>query len=179
MKKISLNLIIEKDKAAVRTELKRYRMFLNWGLTNSFTNKKKAAIFESRFNAWINETFYELNNIYAKVMYVSRLAWLVVDRETENKIARAFPIIDTQFNKLYRADFRGADGSYYAFNSIEEISRQLIYCINLLITFRRDKKDWEQIKELEMLIRQLNRISTEIKETADPGELGSQTKRRE
>lgn len=179
MKKINLRLIVDRDKTSVRTEQNRYRIFLNWGLTNSFTNKKKAAIFQTRWNAWINETFFEMNTIYASVLFIYRKSWIVIDRDIETKLTRAFTGLDSQFNKLYRSDYRGADGSFYAFQAIEAISTELTSCITMLIKWRRDKKDYEQIKELELLIRQLTRIVTEIKETADPGELGRQITRKD
>ena len=95
----------------------------------------------------------------------------------ESKLSRAFTIIDNQFNKLHKSEYRGSDGSFYAMQSIEALNNQLIYCINLLLKFRKSKRDWENVKELDLLLSQLNRIMLELKETADPGELGRQTKR--
>ena len=177
MKKITLSLIVNPEKNSIRTELNRYRIFLDWGLTNSFTNKKKAAIFQTRYNAWLNDTFYELNFIYSSVLFIYRKSWIFLNNDMESKLSRAFTIIDNQFNKLHKSEYRGSDGSFYAMQSIEALNNQLIYCINLLLKFRKSKRDWENVKELDLLLSQLNRIMLELKETADPGELGRQTKR--
>jgi len=178
MKQIKLNIISDGDKTAVRTELKKYRIFLKWGLTNTFTNKKKAAIFQARFNEWINCTFYELNFIYADLLYIYRKNWIVIDRDTESKMINSFKTIDANFNKLYRSDYRGSAGSFWALQAIDFICTDILYCLAVLTEWRRNKKDWEQIKDLDYMAKQINYILNEIEKSADPGELGQQIKRR-
>lgn len=179
MKKITLKLIEDPDNTSVRMPLNTYRIFLNWQVTNSFTNKKNAAIFQARLNTWVNEIFFEMNFIYASVLYIYRKSWIVIDRDTESKLTQTFTVIDRNLNKLYRSDFHSGDSSFWAFSAIEALSKDLIYCINALKRWRKYKKDWEQIKELDVWLKQLNRIIYEVEEIADPGELGRQIKRRD
>jgi hypothetical protein len=179
MKKIKLQLIKDKEVNTIRTELKRYRVFLYWGLTNSFTNKKKAAAFQASLNAWINETFQEFNRIYAGIGFLYRVAWPFIDRDLEGRIINIFKDLDREFNKLYRSDHRGGDGAFWAFGAIENIGAEMLAAVALLTAWRRSLRDWESIKELDIIVKQINRILKEIKETADPGELGRQITRRE
>ena len=100
MKKIHLEIIVEKDKSSCYINLNSYRTFLNWGITNCFSDRKKARIFQTRVNTWINDILHETNLIYADVLYYYRKAWMVIDRDTDVKISRCFSLLDTNFNKL-------------------------------------------------------------------------------
>lgn len=122
-------------------------------------------------------TFIELNYIYSELLFLYRSAWPFIDRETETIIIKLNTTIDLPFNKLSRSDYRGKEGSYYAFSNIEGISADMKDVCTLLIDFSRDRRDWEKIKELEIKVIQINRILKEIQETTDPGELGRQIKR--
>ncbi len=177
MKKIHLEIIVEKDKSSCYINLNSYRTFLNWGITNCFSDRKKARIFQTRVNTWINDILHETNLIYADVLYYYRKAWMVIDRDTEVKISRCFSLLDTNFNKLLKSDYRGADASFYALEAIGKICKDLIYSIDLLIKYRKSRGEYETMKDYNLMVRQLERIISETTEKTDPGELGRQIKR--
>jgi len=179
MKKISIHCISDKQENTVRTNLKRYRIFLAWGTTNLFKNKKKAAIFEAGLNTWLNNTFYELNSIYANLLYQNRRSWIFNSLEIDDIMTKNFQSIERNIHKLYRAEYRGYNGAYYAFEAIESVSDELKACNDKLIENYHQKKDWERIKELRINETQLKRILRELTETSEPGSLGIKLRREE
>ena len=177
MKKISLQSIMDKEQNAILTNIKKYRIFLAWGVTNLFKNKKKAAIYQSSLNEWINDMFYELNSIYANLLYLYRSSWVYTPVGLDSAVNKSFRNIEISIHKLFRSEYRGRNGAFYAFEAIESICNELETCNNELIAYYYFKKDWQQIKELEINARQLKRILRELKETSDPGSLGTKLRR--
>jgi hypothetical protein len=179
MKKISLQTIHDKQPRTVLTHLNRYRIFLAWGVTNLFKNKKKAAIFQAALNAWVNDTFFELNNIYANLLYQYRRSWIFTSLDLDDRMTSKFRNVETTIHKLFRAEYRGLEGAFYAFESINTLCDDLQACSKELIKYFHDRKDWERIKEINLNVIQLKRILRELTETSDPGSIGEKLRRNE
>ena len=179
MKKIFLQSVMDKQVDTVRTDLKKYRIFLAWGVTTLFKNKKKATIFQASLNIWINEIFYELNSIYASLFYQYRCSWLFTSLYLDDRMTKNFQSIERNIHKLYRAEYRGKECVFYAFEAIEVLCQELDSCNTELIEYSQGKRDWEQIKKLKLNSNQLKRILKELIEISDPGPLGKQLKRKE
>ncbi len=176
MKKIIINCIIEKDKTAIWTKFRRYRIFLDSGSV-IFSNKKKAGIFQAALNTYINNTFYELNSIYAELIYIYRKSWVFTDPGIDDAMKTNFRAVEIEIHRLFRSSYRGCDSAFYSLNDIESLCNVLQNIILDLVKYYTCKKNWQGIKEININEIQLKRILTELLETCEPGPLGKPFKK--
>jgi hypothetical protein len=172
MKRIHIKIIQDPDSESVWTERQAYRTFLFWGVSNTFTNKKKAEKFQADLNSWLNSTMIELNSIYARMLWIVRLSWPFFTKIEDNKLSGMLQTVENEFNRMIRTSNKGTDAALYCFQCVRTIAAQLIECIEFQIEFRKDRLDWEQAKELEMYGKQIRRLLDEIEKAIDPGAAG-------
>lgn len=168
---------MDKQQNTIRTNLKRYRIFLSWGVTNLFKDKKKAAAYQVKLNTWINDTFFELNHVYANLWYQYRKSWTFMDADIDDKMKYNFNNVEITIHRLFRAEYRGVDGTFYALEEIEKLCSELRKCCVDLSEYYKRRNYFEKLKELNINAKELKRILHELQEETEPGDLGKALRR--
>lgn len=170
MKKIKLEVIGLPDKSAIRERLRTYSLFLDWGLTASFRNKKKAVAFQNRLNEWLNDKLFILNVHYSTAFAGYRSVWLYMDREktTEKRLKRLFINIDLWINQVFDMPGKGPDRAFMLLERLNGIITALIEVYTLLIEVEKRRNNWDNIKIFNYNIMIIEQVKSEIMAYTDP-----------
>ena len=176
MKKVKLQVIGIPDKSAIRTKLRTYRLFLDWGLTASFRSKRKAVAFENRLNAWINDQVFILNQHFITCFTAYRGVWLYMDRERteEKRINKLFDNINIWLNQLVELPGKGPDQAFRLLERITGIIEALIKIYSILSEVERRRNNWDNIKIYKYHAERLLIMEKELKNYSDPASMGGE-----
>lgn len=177
MKKIKINAIIDKDNSSIRTNLRRYSIFLTWGTKNLFKDKKKAAKYQVKLNLWINDIFYELNYVYANLLFQYRRSWIFMDADIDDKMRNNIKDIEITMHRLFRTGLKGTDGIFWALEEINKLCTELEKCCLDLSEYYKRKGYYEHLKEVHISTKELKRILRDLHESFDPEDLGQALRR--
>jgi hypothetical protein len=101
MKRVKIQNISNKDVKATYTKQKAYGVFLDWGVTLSFKNKKDAARFLAYVNERLTEFAFELNDVFSGLLIEYRRIYFNIAKPTEKEMLwRLFGDCERMFSRI-------------------------------------------------------------------------------
>ena len=147
------------------TEQKRWNVLLGNGKRYSFSNKKDLAYCLAETNRQLNTVVFELNELWIQSFAEYRRNWFYMAPKTylseEAQVVNHNIEIAKYFNLLVERS-SWVNGSTSAFRWIYLITECLKEQFKIYVRIRREKKQFIESRTLELKIRLIERIITDL-----------------
>lgn len=163
MKTINLKCITPPENHRSFAWLNKYSVFVNFGLTCTFSSKKNATLYQNALNDWLNDCIYRLNEHFITANNYYRRLWLFFDFDNteERKIVKELSYIENTLNQCFSFQAPGA-GFSNIMRNIENCANTLLTVMNYLEKKQRTRNAWEQIKLIQFERNRIRELVTEI-----------------
>jgi hypothetical protein len=179
MKKIELDIIQEKAEKSAFINRNKHTIYLDHGMVVRFDDLRKAKSYQHQLNIWLNTTMFELNGIYAQILYLKQFLWHFTTLDLDVSLKGSAQMIDQLLSQAYHGTRRGASSSFYVNRAITQLIRELNKILDSLLKLMKYRGDTARIYEIGVYKVQLNRIMAEYLITIEPGEDGELTIRKD
>lgn len=166
MKTVKIQNFNEKDPNSIFTRDKYFRVSLGNGLSISFTNKKHLTKFLSETNEFIRRMLFELNKIYTEIFIEYRKMWFYFDGEKFGNISLRYDddliFVNKHFSMI--VDRSGwQNGNHFVFGHFKNIIDIFEVIINDLIEVNKQKSNYVEKRNLEIILSRLAWITENLK----------------
>jgi len=153
MKKIQLHCITFADKSSHYSRDHQHSISLGNGRNVYFSNINQARAFLHQTNRFLNDTLFELNQLYTEVFAQYRLAWFYLGRPQQT-ISENLMTVEKKFDHLVRLSY-SANYNFYAFLDLKMICQCLAAALLEMESLYRKRKFYVQLANLSITTRRI------------------------
>lgn len=167
MKQMDIKPHLSVNKSSIYTQAKRYTLLLGNGITLYFSTIKDYNYAVSEINRQLNAIVFELNELFICCFTEYRRLWFYIkpnmhyDSEEQQILAKNKEI-GNLFEKLSTTMFQ-MNGNVFCFKNIYQIIELLVFELSILVNIRRGKKQYLEVKIIEVKIKTLQRLHNDLK----------------
>ena len=174
-----MQLVVKKDNDSVFTKRKMHHIMMDSGTMLYFSDHENAMKYLTRFNNYMTTSSFELNNIFAKLMYIYRANWLYQPDVNDEKVVSVMNQLINEFSRMFKIRYRGTSAGILIMPSFKNLNFLLIDYCNIILKYSLRASDSPIFREIAMFKNQIEDIYKKFSEILDPGELGEMKIRQE